>query len=60
MTKGPEIWFPITKICYTEGSLYRENLHAVYWPKIQGTGLLVCSSGKFVIREVRFSRIPMC
>ena len=26
----PEIWFAITKVRYTEGSLYKENLHTMY------------------------------
>ena len=36
MTRGPEIWFEITKVRHTKGSLYREtyNLPA----RIQGTG----------------------
>ena len=50
--RGPEIWLAITKVCYTQGSLYRgfviqRELTYNLLARIQGTGLLVLNRGKF-------------
>ena len=59
VTGAPEFFFQNETKFVIPSTRFTEKIYMQFTSQIQGTGLLVRNSGKFVIRGVRYSGIPM-